>query len=119
LSIVLVAQPEMRIKLDVARHPEAREFINRCEVATLAPLYDNLVTYIGHKLERVGVKADTLFTEDAYQAIRERWTKIDPATHALKNNLYPLIVNNTVTRAFNRAAELGLPVINGDLIREL
>lgn len=119
LSIVLVAQPEMRIKLDVARHPEAREFINRCEVATLAPLYDNLVTYIQHKLERVGVKAETLFTDDAYQAIRERWTKIDPATHVLKNNLYPLIVNNTVTRAFNRAAELGLPVINGDLIREL
>jgi len=119
LSIVLIAQPEMRIKLDVARHPEAREFINRCEVATLSPLFDNLKGYIAHKLERVGIKADSVFTEDAYLAIRERWTKVDPGTRAMKNNLYPLIVNNTVTRALNRAAELGLPIVNGDLVKEL
>ena len=119
LSIVLIAQPEMRIKLDVARHPEAREFINRCEVATLAPLFENLKGYIAHKLERVGVKAETIFTDDAFEAIRARWTKVDPASRALKNNLYPLIVNNTVTRAMNRAAELGLPVISGDLVKEL
>lgn len=119
LSIVLVAQPEMRIKLDVGRYPEAREFINRCEVATLSPLYENLRGYLTHKLERVGVKVDTLFTDDAYDAIRDRWTKIDPASRAVKNNLYPLIVNNTVTRALNRAAELGLPIVNGDLVKEL
>lgn len=119
LSIVLVAQPEMRIKLDVARHPEAREFINRCEVATLAPLFENLKGYLAHKLERVGVKADAVFADDAFDAIRERWTKVDPASRALKNNLYPLIVNNTVTRAMNRAAELGIPLVTGDLVREL
>jgi type II secretory pathway predicted ATPase ExeA len=119
LAIVLIAQPEMRIKLDVARHPEAREFINRCEIASLTPLFENLKGYITHKLERVGIKAETVFSEDAFVAIRERWTKIDPASHALKNNLYPLIVNNTVTRAMNRAAELGLPVVSGDLVREL
>ena len=119
LSIVLIAQPEMKIKLDVARHPEAREFINRCEIATLSPLFDNLKGYIQHKLERVGVKADAIFTDDAFEAIRARWTKVDPASRALKNNLYPLIVNNTVTRALNRAAELGLPVISGDLVKEL
>ena len=119
LSIVLIAQPEMRVKLDVARHPEAREFINRCEVASLSPLFDNLKGYITHKLERVGVNADSVFAEDAYPAIRDRWTKVDPASRALKNNLYPLIVNNTVTRALNRAAELGLPIINGDLVKEL
>ena len=119
LSIVLIAQPEMRVKLDVARHPEAREFINRCEVASLAPLFDNLKSYITHKLERVGVRADGIFTDDAFDAIKARWTKVDPASRALKNNLYPLIINNTVTRALNRAAELGLPVINGDLVKEL
>jgi type II secretory pathway predicted ATPase ExeA len=119
LAIVLIAQPEMRIKLDVARHPEAREFINRCEIASLAPLFENLKGYITHKLERVGIQAETVFSEDAFVAIRERWTKVDPASRALKNNLYPLVVNNTITRAMNRAAELGLPVVNGDLIREL
>lgn len=119
LSIVLIAQPEMKIKLDVARHPEAREFINRCEVATLAPLYENLRGYITHKLERVGIRAETVFADDAFEAIRARWTKVDPASRALKNNLYPLIVNNTVTRAMNRAAELGLPLVTGDLVKEL
>lgn len=119
LSIVLIAQPEMRIKLDVARHPEAREFINRCEVATLSPLFDNLKGYIAHKLERVGIKAESVFADDTYQAVKERWTKVDPASRALKNNLYPLIVNNTVTRALNRAAELGLPMVSGDLVKEL
>ena len=40
-------------------------------------------------------------------------------SRALKNNLYPLIVNNTITRALNRAAELGLPIVSGDLVKEL
>ena len=119
LSILLIAQPEMRIKLDVARHPEAREFINRCEIASLAPLLNNLKGYVAHKLERVGVKAEAIFTDDAFDAIRDRWTSVDPSTRAIKNNLYPLIVNNTVTRALNRAAELGLPMVNGDLVKEL
>ena len=106
------------LRIDASRHPDAREFINRCEVASLSPLYENLKTYITHKFERVNV-APTFIDDSAFEAIRERWTKVDPSTRALKNNLYPLIVNNTVTRALNRAAELGLPIINGDLIKEL
>jgi len=51
--------------------------------------------------------------------IRARWTRVDPATREVKTNLYPLIVNNTATRAMNKAAELGLPLVTGDLIKEL
>lgn len=119
LAIVLVAQPEMRIKLDVSRYPEAREFINRCEVATLEPLHQQVADYLAHKFARLNVKVSDVFTEDAFDAIRARWTKIDPGTRAVKTNLYPLIVNNTATRAMNRAAELGVPVVNGDLVKEL
>jgi type II secretory pathway predicted ATPase ExeA len=119
LAIVLVAQPEMRVKLDVVRHPEAREFINRCEIATLDPLHQQVGPYLAHKLARLGLRAEDVFSADAYDAIRERWTKVDPATRAVKTNLYPLIVNNTATRAMNRAAELGLPLVTGDLIKEL
>ena len=119
LSIVLVAQPEMRLKLDVSRYPEAREFINRCEVATLEPLHDTLASYLAHKLARINIKPEAVFADDAIDAIRTRWTKIDPGTRAVKSNLYPLIVNNTATRAMNRAAELGLPLVTGDLVREL
>lgn len=119
LSIVLIAQPEMRVKLDVNRYPEAREFINRCEVATLEPLHNHLTAYLKHKFDRIGVDIATVFAEDAYDAIRARWTKIDPHTRAVKTNLYPLIVNKTAERAMNRAAELGLPLVTGDLIKEL
>lgn len=119
LAIVLVAQPEMRVKLDVVRHPEAREFINRCEIATLDPLHQQVGPYLAHKLARLGLRVDEVFAPDAFDAIRDRWTKIDPATRAVKTELYPLIVNNTATRAMNRAAELGLPLVTGDLIKEL
>jgi type II secretory pathway predicted ATPase ExeA len=119
LSIVLIAQPEMKIKLDASRYPEAREFINRCEVATLDPLHQHVGAYLKHKFARVGIAIDAVLAEDSYEAIRSRWTKVDPATREVKTNLYPLIVNNTVTRALNRAAELGLPMVTGDLIKEL
>lgn len=121
LSIVLIAQPELRAKLDANRYPEAREFINRCEVATLDPLLNagQVGDYLRHKFERVGLDAANLFSDEAYDAIRTRWTKVDPGTRQVKTNLYPLIVNNTVTRALNRAAELGLPQVTGDLIKEL
>jgi len=119
LSIVLIAQPEMRIKLDANRYPEAREFINRCEVATLEPLHQHVGEYVKHKFARAGADAATVMAEGTFDAIRTRWTKIDPATREVKTNLYPLIVNNTVTRAMNRAAELGMPLVTGDLIKEL
>lgn len=119
LSIVLIAQPEMRVKLDANRYPMAREFINRCEVATLEPLHNHLGDYLKHKFSRVGIDATAVIADDAVDAIRVRWTKIDPVTREVRVNLYPLIVNNTVTRAMNRAAELGLPLVTGDLIREL
>ena len=119
LAIVLVAQPEMRQKLNVIRYPEAREFINRCEIATLEPLHTHVGAYLKHKLQRLGIVADSVFADDAYEAIRARWTAVDPNTREVKTNLYPLIVNNTATRAMNKAAELGLPMVTGDLIKEL
>ena len=119
LSIVLIAQPEMRKKLDIDRYYEAREFINRCEIATLEPLHQHLQGYLKHKFGRVGADASAVLAEDAYDAIRARWTKVDRQTQAVHTNLYPLVVNNTVTRAMNRAAELGVPLITADLIKEL
>lgn len=119
LSIVLIAQPELRIKLDANRYPEAREFINRCEVATLDPLHANVREYLKHKFARVGIELEAVFSDDAFDAIRNRWTKVDPATRAVKSQLYPLTVNNTVTNAMNKAAQLGLPLVTGELIKEL
>ena len=119
LAIVLVAQPEMRVKLDAGRYPMAREFINRCEIATLEPLHQHVGAYLKHKFSRCGITAESVFDDGAYEAIRARWTKVDPETRQVRTQLYPLIVNNTATRAMNRAAELGLPLVTADLIKEL
>lgn len=119
LSIVLVGQPELKTKLDANRYPEAREFINRCEIATLDPLHNQVGAYLKHKFGRCGIDITTICEDGAFDAIRDKWTRIDPATRAVKTQLYPLIVNNTVTRAMNKAAELGLPIITADLIKEL
>lgn len=118
LSIILVGQPELKIKLDENRYPEAREVIRRCEIAELAPLRD-VKGYVDHKFSRVNLPLGQVFEEGAFDAIRERWTKVDPQTRKVKNDLYPLIVNNTVTRAMNRAAELGVPLVSAELVRGL
>lgn len=119
MSIILIGQPELKDKLDERRHPEAREVIRRCEIAELLPLNGNLEEYLAHKLKRISVDPATLFAADAYDAIRARWTKTKPGTKEVLSQLYPLVVNNTVTRAMNRAAEIGVPLITGDLIKEL
>lgn len=119
LSIILIGQPELRDKLDERRHPEAREVIRRCEIAELLPLNGNLEEYLAHKLKRLNVDLAAIFAADAYDAIRARWTKVKPGSKEVLSQLYPLVVNNTVTRAMNRAADIGVPLITGDLIKEL
>lgn len=126
LAIVLIGQPELKDKLDERRHPEAREVIRRCELAELLPLDADLEKYLAHKLKRVGVELPAIFAEDACQGIRARLTKqrsdrreAHAASGAQVSQLYPLVVNNLVTKAMNRAAELGVPLISADLVREL
>lgn len=119
MSIILIGQPELKDKLDERRHPEAREVIRRCEIAELLPLNGNLEEYLAHKLKRISVDPAAIFAADAYDAIRARWTKTKPGSKDVLSQLYPLVVNNTVTRAMNRAADIGVPLITGDLIKEL
>lgn len=117
LSIVLIGQPELKDKLDENRYPEAREVIRRCELAELLPLDGDLEKYLAHKFKRAGLELPTLFAADAYDGIRARLTKSKGSQKY--SQLYPLVVNNLVTKAMNRAAELGIPTISGDLVREI
>lgn len=118
LGIILIAQPEMKHKLNERMHPEAREVIRRIEVAELLPLGQQLEGYLAHKLRRVNADAAAVFDADAYDALRARWSKRDASGQPV-SHLYPLIVNNTVTRCMNRAAELGAPKVNAELVREV
>lgn len=117
LSIILVGQPELKFKLDEGHNFEAREVIRRCEVAELMPLDANLEAYLAHKLRRVGADPVALLTPDAYDAMRARLTR--RSGQSVTSMLYPLVVNNLITRALNHAAELGMPQVTGDVIRAL
>lgn len=112
LSIIMVAQPEMKIKLNENTNPSAREVIRRCEVAELPALDKHLEEYLAMKFKRVGKDSTDVFAADAYDAIRKRLTE-------RRLGVYPLNVHNLVTKALNLAAEIGSVKIGADDIKAL
>lgn len=116
ISIVLIGQPELATKLDERRNPDLREFIRRCEIATLKSLNGNLEEYLAMKFRRVGLDATAIIDKPAYDAIRARLTRKRQGTAEVESQLYPLVVQNLLVKCMNQAAELGLPKINADLV---
>ncbi len=117
LSVILVGQPELLDKLNVANYPEAREFINRCEVAKLVPLDRNLEAYLAFKFERVGTKVENVLDASAFEAIRKRLTRSSGST--VISNMNPLQVNNLVIKSMNLAAEIGEAKVSADVIFQI
>lgn len=115
LAIILIAQPEMKQKLDERQHPELREFIRRCEVAELMPLDGKVGDYLKFKFARCDHDASRVFAPDAYEAIVERLTV--STGKGRRSMVYPLVVNNLVTRAMNEAALAGEKLVSGDVVR--
>jgi type II secretory pathway predicted ATPase ExeA len=117
LSIVLVAQSELKLKL-AAGNANVREVAQRCELIELAPLDANLDEYLRFKFKRVGVALDDIFEPNALDGIRSRliFSKQGQAeTHSL---MYPLMVNNLVVASMNNAAALGFAKVSSDLVKE-
>lgn len=117
LSIVLVAQSELKLKL-AAGNANVREVAQRCELIELAPLDANLDEYLRFKFKRVGVALDDVFEPNALDGIRSRliFTKQGQAeTHSL---MYPLMVNNLVVASMNNAAALGFARVTADVVKE-
>jgi type II secretory pathway predicted ATPase ExeA len=119
LSIILVGQPELKNKLDERQNYEAREVIRRCEIAELLPLNGNLKDYMALKFKRIGKDPRELFESDTYDAIRERLTVRKRGSESVISLLYPLVVNNLITKAFNLGAEIGAKKINAEIIKEI
>ncbi len=117
LGVILIGQPELSDLLDESRHPELREVIRRCEVATLMPLDAHLEQYVAHKLQRRNVDPARVFAPDAYEAIRIRLTQRHGLTVA--SQLYPLMVNNLIVKAMNQAARIGEDLVTADVIQSL
>ncbi|WP_419851615.1 ExeA family protein [Actinobacillus pleuropneumoniae] len=114
LSIVLVGQPELKLKLS-ERNTEVREVVQRCEIVELAPLDAELERFVEHKLERVGKKVNDIFEEDTFLAVRQRLVAVNRQKQST-SLLYPLAVGNLLTAAMNLAESLGIPKVNGQVV---
>ena len=112
LAIVLIGQPELATKLS-EHNPEVREVVQRIEIVTLPPLGEQLEAYLEHRFKRVGMPLDKVLAPGALDALRARLTP----TRGDTSLLYPLAIHNALAAAMNRAADLGVPQVNADLIR--
>jgi len=117
LAIILLGQNELRGKLGES-DPGVREVVQRLELVELRPLADP-ESYIRHRLERVGLKFESLFDGTAMDALRLKHQGDSRPKAARESALYPLAVGNTLTAACNLAAELGMDKITGDIINRV
>lgn len=119
LGILLVAQPELMLKLDPKR-ASLREVTQRCEVVQLLPLDGDLKAYLAHRAAAANRRLDEFIDDAGVEAIRARLTVERPGAGGKSRTtslVYPLAVNNWITAALNTAAELGAPLVNRDVVR--
>ncbi|EEN5589305.1 ExeA family protein [Salmonella enterica] len=123
LSIILIGQQELRDKLS-ERSASVREVVQRCEMVRLEPLGDDLEAFLAFKFDRAGRKVSEFIDESGVQAIRAKMTvKVgrnpDTGADVFASNLYPLAIGNLMVAAINEAAAIGVPVVNGDVIKNI
>lgn len=119
LGILLVAQPELALRLDPKR-ASLREVTQRCEVVHLLPLDADLKPYLEHRAKASGRELAEFIDDGGVEELRSRLTVKRPSHNgktAATSLLYPLAVNNLLTAALNVAAELGAPAVTRDVVR--
>ncbi len=118
LGIVLIGQNELALKLS-EQNPAIREVVQRCEIATLDPIAPNeLGSYLSHRLGKQK-PLNQLIDESGILAMTNKLVRTDNKGKVVQSLLYPLAVGNLITGAMNLCAELGVPVINADVINNL
>ncbi len=123
LSIILIGQPELKLKLSETNH-EVREVVQRCEVVELMPLDTRLEEYLKFKLDRIGKPLAEVIDAGGIDAIRAKLTistnrRGDAGRRDTVSLLYPLAVGNLLTASMNLAAEIGAPTVSADVVREV
>ena len=117
LSIILIGQPELKVKLS-ERDAGVREVVQRCVVAELRPLDAMLSDYLLFKLKRQDKALAEVIDASGVDALRARLTvSIGRPGQQSVSLLYPLAVSNLLCAAMNLAAELGVPVVNADVVK--
>jgi len=120
LAIILVGQPELREKLS-EHNPAVREVVQRCEMVELMPLNgEQLREYLAFKFRRNGKELADIVEDGGLDAMRSRLSLNVNRRQATETRslLYPLAVGNLLAAAMNLAAELGVPRVTADVVRE-
>lgn len=119
LSIILIGQDELKIKL-AENNQEVREVVQRCEIVTLEPFTQTtLVDYLKHRCKAADRNLSDFIDESGIDAISTKLTRNVGRKNQHESLLYPLAVGNLITGAMNVAADLGVPVVTGDLVMEV
>ena len=118
LGILLIAQTELKTRLaNGLRDGSLREVAQRCEIVELLPLDNDLGAYLACRAAAAGVRLDALIDQAGVDALRKRLTlRSRDGRGAAVSMCYPLAVNNLLTKAMNKAAELGVPIVNADVV---
>ncbi|MFG0742890.1 AAA family ATPase [Providencia sp. TYF-12] len=116
LSIVLIGQPELSLKLS-ERNQAVREVVQRCEVVQLPPLDNQLHEFLTFKFGRTGKPINEVLTDCAIEAIRNRLSQVKSGRREAVSLLYPLAVSNLIIAGMNLAAQIGVPVVDADVIK--
>ncbi|MBX6970505.1 ExeA family protein, partial [Providencia rettgeri] len=116
LSIVLIGQPELSLKLS-ERNQAVREVVQRCEVVQLPPLDNQLNEFLTFKFGRTGKPINEVLTDCAIEAIRNRLSQVKSGRREAVSLLYPLAVSNLIIAGMNLAAQIGVPVVDADVIK--
>ncbi|CDF82116.1 putative transposase B subunit [Pseudomonas knackmussii B13] len=116
ISIILIGQPELAMKLS-PRNADVREVAQRIEITKLEPLPVNLVeAHLVHRFSRAEKNLSDVIDSTGVQALIER---LSTSGRDKTSQLYPLAIANLVTAAMNFAAQIGEPLVTGDVVREV
>lgn len=120
LSVILIGQDELKNKL-AENNQEVREVVQRCEIITLEPFTQTtLVDYLQHRCKAAGRELKEFIDESGINAICTKLNRnVGRSKQQNESLLYPLAVGNLLTGALNVAADLGVPVVTGDLVMEV
>jgi type II secretory pathway predicted ATPase ExeA len=117
ISVILIGQPELLQKLS-ERNAQVREVVQRCEVVTLASIEPGtLGEFLSFRLGRAGKKLEAVIDESGITALAQRLVLPGRAgRNEDVSQLYPLAIGNFMLAAMNLAAQLGVPVVNADIV---
>lgn len=119
LGILLIGQPELKVRLQEQMHWTVREMVRRCQLIEMGPLNGDTRAYLQHVVKRAGGALERIMTPDAVDALVERLQTRDLASKKTISRTYPLTLQGCLVRAMREAYELGDGKVGAELIRRL